>query len=155
MRHAAMRKFVLLLPVFMIVACASTNRPPTCDELVVVVFGAQVSPDGVLERFQVHEPTVCEGKPAPVELTRGFMVSACMYQALNRTKPTYDSLDEPQMLYWWAIWDLRRPHRFRPFGNDGQSPDQPVVHIQEDLPADLDSRAPNHVCAGSLDEHAA
>jgi len=138
-----------------LVGCASDVDPDVCEKVLIVTFGVQVSPDGELERFEVHPPSNCNGDPSAYELSRAWKISACMYQALHASSPTYEVGDEPTLMYWSALYDLRMPHRFLPNADAGKTRGNPAVQVQEELPADLDANEPDHLCAGSLDAHAA
>jgi hypothetical protein len=123
--------------------------------MLVVVIGEVVNPNGNLERFAVFPPKNCEGQPSSTELSRAWKVSACMAQSLKKLTPTYQAGEEPRMMYTWHAYDLRMPHRIiprqAPGMTPGSTPDNPVILIDESLPAQLDEKDPSHVCAGNLD----
>lgn len=144
-------RLLCTLAVGVSLACTTTPDTRRCEDVLVVVLGATVSPNGALEAFQVHPPTVCEGEPSSHSLSRAWKVSVCMAHATRGLNPTYATGSEPVMKYMWHIYDLGMPHRVLIGKGWGSAPENPVILIDDELPALLDEKDPSHICAGNLD----
>ena len=125
----------------------------SCDYLYVVVAGIIVDPTGELAKVELMRPVNCDQDTVPIIISDAWKKTACAVLTMRELAPTHKSGKEPAMKYIPFVYNSERPHVVYPREGAGESADNPVVYVREEI---LEEQSdPPGVCDGNLDGPAA
>jgi|GEM_PF-6982787 len=134
-----------IITAFMLNACAQTTPKEDSKQFYfcAIVFGYQVSPEGVLEAFEVNPPHECGGGREPIEVGDAWYKSACAFFSTHKHKPTYLETEEPKMKWSVLLINPNRPDVIYPTRTAGSSEKDPVVYVRDSI---LTENSKVHAC---------
>lgn len=125
-----LQRIALVLAASLSMSCATAELRDPCDYVYGVTFEFSVGPDAKLEHFKFHQPIDCRGEPAEPEISPAWKKTACVMFALDEPlTPTYETGEEPKMMYSFYRYESDRPDAVFRNSESGTTAENPVVYV--------------------------